>query len=336
MPANRRAFLKTAGATAAFASAAQLGFAGIPDGGTQQAAAAPPASRGLQGYQYVLELDGKPVDVVLGASGGFPFGKVSEYQAGDGTPAEKFISGVGFQDLVIAAGAGLSDELRGWMSDTLAGKGSHKNGSLHAGDFKRNVENTREFSHALLRAITFPACDASSKDPISLQLRIAPEVAQFSLGTGQLALPPALKQKPWLAANFRLTIPGLPTSRVSKVEALTVKQQVIEVREGGDSSPAVLVPGKIEYPNLSVTFAATDGGPWLEYFDAFVLSGSGSESEGTLEYLAPDLASSLLTIEFHHLGIITCGPASSGDGSEASQMLTAEFYMEGISLPAVQ
>ena len=336
MARNRRSFLKAAGVTAAVASAAPFGLSAAVGGEAGQVVAAAPPPRSAAAGRFVLELEGKVVDVLVSAGGGFPFGTVAEFQSGGAQSPDKFISGVGIDDLVLEVGAGLSAELRMWIAETLAGKGPYRSGAVHVMDFDMNVQSTLEFYDALVRSVTFPECDGSSRDPAVLQLTLALGGARFRAGTGSLTLPALLKQKQWLASNFRLTIPGLPTGRVSKVEALTVKQKVVEVREGTDRLPPVLVPGKLEYPNVVATFSAFDSQPWFSYFENFVINATGSELNGTLEYLAPDLTSQLLTLQFQNLGIFKCAPARSDGGPNSFGQFTAQMYMEGLLLPAVQ
>jgi hypothetical protein len=340
MATNRRSFLKSAGAAAAVVSAAPLGLAVREDGPATVADAAVQPRAYVSGY-FALSLDGideSSTDVLLGYAGGFPYGKVGVFQEGSGGPPDKFISGVGVADIVFQVGAELSPTLRAWVAEMVSGAAtvdSKKNGAILFLDEKLNLQHRLNFTGALVTEVTFPACDAASKDPLFLTIVISPESSEYVPGGGKVVLPVSAKQKKWLASNFRVSVGGLPTQRVSKVDALTVKQPVVEFNDGTTRLPQKL-PGKLELPNLVITLAATDSQPWFDYFSQFVLQGTGTERQGMLEYLAADLASPLFAVQLHNLGIVTCQPEHADSASDKVAKTTAGMYLEGISLPAVQ
>jgi len=340
MPGNRRSFLKGAGAAAAVVSAVPLGVTLREDGPSPGVLAAP-NPRAVAAGHFALELDGPDgpsMDLLLSYAGGFPFGRVVEFRkGGEGGPPNKRIGGVGVEDIVVQVGADLSPALRAWVAEMVSGgAGAHskKDGAILFLDFNYNLQSRLTFSGALISGVAFPACDAASKDVAALTIVISPEMSEFGPSSGKFA-PSATKQKKWLVSNFRVTVGDLPTNRVVKIDEIVVKQAMIEFSDATSRFPQKM-PGKLELPDLVLSFSSSDGAPWFDYFKTFVLGGAGDEKQGSLEYLAPDLVDVLLKVDFHNLGIFKCQLEQAESASSNIARTTAAMYMEGVSLPAVQ
>lgn len=334
MASNRRSFLKTAGMAAAVTSAVPLGL-GLGEESAPRVQAAPnPRLPGIA--RFALELDGVVTDWLTAYHGGFPFGKVAEFQDGSGGPPNKLLSGVGFDDIVLQVSSDLSPTLLEWIAEMVSGEAdadSKKDGAIIAVDFNSQAQSRLEFVGGLITEVTFPAVDAASKDLALLTIVISPESTEFKPGGGELSVQLQTKQKKWLASNFRLTVGDLPTQRVNKVEALTVKQAVIEFNDGTTRIPTK-EPGKLEFPNLAFTLSSSDSTPWFAYFKQFVLLGDGEEKQGSLEYLGPDL-SPIFAVTLHNLGIFRCQPEHKEPADNVART-SVEMYMEGLTLGAVQ
>jgi hypothetical protein len=115
-----------------------------------------------------------------------------------------------------------------------------------------------------------------------------------------------------------------PTSRVNKVEALTIKMKAVE---GGRP--------EIDVGDLRVTSAESHAKKLYDWHDDFVIKGNnGSDKElgGSLEYLSTDLQEVLLTIKLQHLGIFKVTPDKVEAGSENLRRVKAEMYCETMEL----
>ena len=108
---------------------------------------------------------------------------------------------------------------------------------------------------------------------------------------------------------------------MSKIEALTIKRTAA-TDEGKE-------PGKLEFPNLEVSFSTADLASWKAWFDDFVVRGNNSdavEKSGTLAYLEPSLVKDLLRIELDHIGIFRLEPEPVG--LDSIRRHKAELYVE--------
>lgn len=327
---------------AAVTSAAPLALS-WPGGpaGTEPVAAAP-GPRGVAAGRFALEL-GRSIDLLNFYSGGFPYGNVLEFrEGGEPSISNKLISNVSFEEITIQVGADMSPALREWVADMVGGHQTDpdalpRSGAILMADFNYQVHHRLEFHDAWISEVTFPKADAASKEQAFLTIVISPESTEYKPGSGTIA-PPATKQKLWQSSNFRLTIPSLPTQKVVKVEAVTIKQQITEFRDGADPRFPRKLLGNLEYPNLVPTLSSADGQPWFDYFEEYVLDGLNvPEKAGQLEWLTPDLQSVLIGVDVSGMGIVKCALEKLDGASDNVARITAELYTEHMSLlPAVQ
>ena len=84
-----------------------------------------------------------------------------------------------------------------------------------------------------VESITMPACDASSKDPAYMSLGFDVQARKYDPPPKDPIGPPRGNQKSWLPANFRLRIDDMQAMRVSKVDAITIKQGTADVDGDG-------------------------------------------------------------------------------------------------------
>ncbi len=105
------------------------------------------------------------------------------------------------------------------------------------GRFQLRKEGAREFHDALITEVTIPKLDAASKEPGYLDVTLTTEGTETKSDTGPIQPAVNTKQKPWTTANFRLEIDGVDCTRVNKIDSFTVKQQIVEFREGRTCSP---------------------------------------------------------------------------------------------------
>lgn len=323
MTKNRRSFLKAAGLAAGITSAAPLALTLQGTGIATGAAPGPrPATRG----GFALELEGSVVGSLRGYSGGFPFGEVRLARIGTG-PVDKAIAGVGFEDIRLEAGAALDASIWSWIGAMLSGSPTSKSGAILMMDGDYSLTHRLEFRDAYISEVTFPQFDGASKDAAFLTIGIAPERTEFKVAGGA-GIPAGGRQKRWQASNFRLSIPGLPTETVSRVDAFTVRQVFTEER-------GRMVPLDLEYPNMALTLAEVDSGPWFDYFKEFVLNGDPvGEKDWLLEPLGPDL-SVLFQIGFRNSGIFKCSLEKVDAASDNPARITVEMYVEQMTFESL-
>jgi hypothetical protein len=265
--------------------------------------------------------------------GGEITGVVVEEAAPTGGFANKHIGGVKFEEVTITANLSLDPALYNWIADTWNRKYSRKDGRISTLDYNYRVISEVDFFNALITEVTIPKLDGSSKDACALTVKFSPEYTRHKKGSGaKMKIPAKGQQKVWHASNFRLTIDGLDCRRVSRVDALTVKQTV--TRDSiGNARDSLTEPVSLEFPNLVVTLPEIDDQTWVDWNDDFLVKGNNSdeqEKNGTLEFLSADLKTTLGKVDFAHLGIFRLSRDKVEAGSEQVRTFTASMYVEAM------
>jgi hypothetical protein len=323
---SRGEFLARSAGVAGMAIGAGVWATGVA-GLTAEAAEAAAAATAPGPGGFALELDGILIGLLKSARGGHAYADVVEEKLGVDHIAKKHLANLKYEDITIQIGFSMTKAIYDWIAASWASSYQRKNGSIQAANYKMEIKQVREFFHALITETTIPACDASAKDPAYLTLKLAPEQTVSKAGSGKLKGTLNKNQKKWVPSNFRLEIDGLPCKKVTKIDSFTVKQTF------GDSLGDTREdePGKLEIPNLRITFAESDVGPWAAWFDDFVIKGNStdeSEKGGRLTFLAPDRKKELATIEFFNLGIFKLSSDKPEANADKTKRVTAELYVE--------
>lgn len=278
-----------------------------------------------------IELDGNKVGFVRSVNGGAITAEVIQEQAGPEPYVRKHIGAPEYEDIEMQIGFGMSKPIYDWIQASWGMDYQRKNGVILAADFDYNIKERREFFDALITETEIPALDASSKEAAYLTLKVSPDYLRTGKASGKVAADTGKStQKAVLLSSFRLTIDDLDTSRVSKIDSLTVRQSVTR-DDLGDARDYAQEPGKIEFPNLKVTFSDASAASWRGWHESFVVQGNNDaswEKTGKLEILSPNQKDVLLTIKFHGLGIFKLAPEKMEANSEKPARMTAEMYVE--------
>ena len=220
-----------------------------------------------------------------------------------------------------------------WIAASWAKNYQRKNGAIVAADFNYEKKARREFRDALITEVTIPKLDAASKEPGYIDVTLTTEETLTKGDTGPIQPAVNAKQKLWTTASFRLEIDGVDCTKVNKIDSFTVKQKIIE-SQTGDQRIGTKEPGKLEFPNLVVTFNSASGPSWLSWFTSFVIqgnNGSDKEKTGRIVFLSPDLKSELAEIKLFGVGIYKLLDGVFDPVNEPSAMMRAELYVERMS-----
>jgi len=295
--------------------------------------------RGYVAGKYGLDIGGSMAGWVWSAEGGHATSDVVSEKLGPDHTIRKHIAGVKYEDVSIQCGTGMSRKFYEWLNASFQHKYQRNDGAIIAADYNYKEHSRLTFFRGLITECGFPAMDAASKDACKMSIKISPESTKqtFTQGGGQaIAGPTDVKQKKWMPSNFRLSIDGLSDAckKVNKIEALTLKQKVVE-NPVGELRSYEKEPASLEIPNLVITFPESHAQEFYAWHQSFVIDGKnsdGDEKNGSLEYLTPDLKETLFTINFTHLGIFKLTPEKVESGSENIRRVKAEMYCEEIAI----
>ena len=212
-----------------------------------------------------------------------------------------------------------SKVLNGWAAELLDGSTATKSVSLALLDLNLKETSRNEYDRVRLVQLVFPALDAASLDPAYVQATLQPEAIRRAPGASTTASAGGAAHGQRLN-NFRVTVDKMPTARVSKVGAITVKA----VPTGGRT-----------VSNLVLTISEADLKPWQDWQDTFLGKGENSdaaERSGSVEYLAADMTTVTAKLNFRGLGLIRVAPDKMAQSSDAVRRFTAEMYVEDVKL----
>jgi hypothetical protein len=245
----------------------------------------------------------------------------------------KNISNVKYEDMSITCGTGMSKFFYDWVWASFSQKYARQNGAVTNCDYDGNAVSEVSFYNALVTEFGLPALDAASKDAAKMTIKWAPEYTRQKQASGKLGGQFKKEvQMRWLPSNFRLKIDGLdtPCSRVNKIEALTLKQKVVE-NPVGELRDYEKEPATLDVPPLVLTLVESHAHDFYRWHEDFVIKGNcgqDKEKNGSLEYLTPDLNKTLFTLTFKGLGIYKCQAEKLEAGSENLRRVKVEMYCD--------
>lgn len=297
----------------------------------------PMGSPGVRSYgtaKFNLELDGLNAGWIWSVEGGMPVSEVVTEKLGPDHLLHKHISGIKYEDISLTFGTSMSNDFWVWVSDSFSQKYSRRNGALVSANYDHRETKRLTFYNALVSEISFPGLDAASKDPSKVTVKVVPEYSRIEKGTGGLATGPTQRQKQhlWSPANFRFKIDGLDTSRVMKVEPFVLRQKVTQYQVG-ELRDYQVEPVQVEYPNLVITVAEAYSESFDKWYNSFVLQGKCDESgekTGSLEYVTPNLRTSLLRLDFAGLGIFKTTTDKADSSVDGIRKVKYELYCHQI------
>jgi len=276
---------------------------------------------------FLVSVDGGGAALVSSVEGGNTLGQV--LAAGGAIPNKRLTGQVLVQPMKIRFAPGTALELEKWLGDGLLPGVRRSSGEVKLLDSTGKSASRRTFQTAGIQTLTIPALDGTSKAPLSLTVGVKPSSTTYETDSSAAAkINP--KGKTALEANFRLSIDGVDTTSVAKIDSLTITQVL----------SATGVPQSVEVSNLVVSLAANSSAGWFSWFDDMLAAGDNSdveEREGKIEFLGSNRQEVLGTVELHGLGLISIG-AERADGwvtkkgaASASERVKAEMYCERVS-----
>jgi hypothetical protein len=286
--------------------------------------------------RYALELDGAVVGMLSAARGGNWVSDVVVEKIGPDGIKHKHLTGARVEPISIQVGLPMAKPFYAWLKSSFEpqAKPLRKSGALLVMDFNGKVQFRHEFFNALVTEVEFPACDRGSKSLAALSVTFAPQSVAVAAPRAAATLPMTPKH-PWVTSNYRLNIQGLEaaTAQTTHVEAIPIKIENVsnlvgELRDYGHE------PAAPDIPNLVVTIAEAFAQPMYDWLQDFVVKGqNGQDRErvGVLEYLAPDMRSVLLAMNFFNLGIFSMEPDVLQAGPENIRRTKVSMYCETIT-----
>jgi len=286
-------------------------------------------ARSYAAGKYALEL-GKDAAYVRSADGGNMRGEVVTDPNGD-----KHIGRVIFEPIRATIGP---DEFAQFISTALSdpGKSAPVSGAIFALDYDGKMISRRDFTNAILTEVSFPEFNAASKDVAAISIALVPESSSDFKGGGQPVIKDSTKtQKKWMPMYYRMKLGEMPTGRVKRIEAITLKRGGVGAEDAvGEKRDYQKAPaGNWQVPNIVFYVNAADALPYWKWAeDSLARGNAGNEQTLTIDALDPTLKDVLLTLTCSGVGLVSAKMEPAPANTETTRDVRVEVYAEKVTL----
>ncbi len=293
--------------------------------------------------RFMLELENNgqnvPVGFITSIDGGHFKSEPVKYLDGTSLRPTLFPGKPKYDDITIQMGIAVAPAFWDWVKATLNGKHERRSGAIVGYDFNNKEVSRRTFTNAIMAELQLPALDAAAKNAALITVKMSPETLTFKKGDGSsLKLDYAQgeigKQKQWVTSNFRLTIDKFKgnSMRFTKIEGITIKQNVIN-NAIGTQLESLKEFGRLEVPNLVVTFPEAYAPDWWDWYQDTVVNGNhGNATTAEIAYLSYNLADTLMTLNMDGVQLLSIETEKYEASKEQISKVKATLTVEAMDL----
>jgi hypothetical protein len=291
-------------------------------------------TRGNAASRILFIIDDEPNLIKKVAGGNMKAETVTMNLGTDKKPIHT-ISNVTSDELTAEIGFSMGGSMLQWFNAFMDNDVMEKQGSIQFGNQKQQVTSIIDARDLWLTEISFPACDASSKDSAFIEFKCRGE--EYTRKAGDNAAMQAstnFDQKGFMAANFSLSVGDLDCSKVKKTGKITCKMK-LQQNPVGSQRIMELVPTVCELGDFEVTIDRVTEASWVQYYEDFVIKGNCGQSNmvnATLEYKTQNLEKTLATIEMTGMSPFELKHADVEAQKDAVGELTIKFKVEDYTI----
>jgi len=298
-----------------------------------------PTSKSFTAGHFELQLDGSKTTTFLrNVSGGWVKAGAIDDGVGPQSGRIKHLGPVEIDPVSLEFGLAGSNPILQWIQGSWNRQFTRRNGQITHADF--NLKETFEhwFYDALILEAGFPTLDAASKENAFLKCKFQPEAVR----TVQATTPGAViksdftyKQKYWTPSSFRLRIDQFDgMEHTSEIDSMTIKQGVKKMFVGKERFPQI-EPTKLEFPNIVGYISLGYAKRLLQWHNEYVFTGQRdpkAQLSGTIEYLSPDRATTILALNFFEAGLMSAQIEDAQANADQIKRVKFEMFVGRMSL----
>jgi len=298
-----------------------------------------PTSKSFTAGHFELQLDGSKVTTFLkNVSGGWVKAGVIDDGLGPQSGRIKHLGPVEIDAMSVEFGLAGANPVLQWIQGSWNRQWTRRNGQITHADF--NLKQTFEhwFYDALILEASFPTLDANSKEAAYLKCKFQPEAVrtlQSTNPTASLKSDFTTKQKYWTPSSFRLRIDQFDgMEHTSKIDSMTIKQGVKKMFVGKERFPQI-EPTKLEFPNIVGYVSLAYAKRLLQWHNEYVFTGQRdpkAQLSGTIEYLSPDRATTILALNFFEAGLMSAQIEDAQANADQIKRVKFEMFVGRMSL----
>jgi hypothetical protein len=292
-------------------------------------------SRSYSASLFGLDLGGKMAGYLKKITPPEMKGEKVEHKTGVGHITKKGIANYSHGDFSFSCAMSMGKDLQAWIKASFDNAFQRQDGALIMADFNGEEMRRISFHHALITECSFSNLDAASKDACYVDLKCQAEVVRNAAGKGKVATALGSRAKDWMCSNFKIEIPGVDCSTVSKVELPKFSQKVAQDAVG-HLREQCYIPTSLDLSDLTVTFAPGSGGKvedqWVAAAEKWFIGGETLEEKHlniTVTWFAPDQKTILGEITYGGCGWLSLKPGDM-ERKDGTRVNTAKFYVEEV------
>ncbi|MDX2089431.1 MAG: phage tail protein [Kofleriaceae bacterium] len=283
--------------------------------------------------RFVMDIDGYNVGFLKKFEGLNMEADIVSNDLGPDNMQKKHVANIKWTPGKATVGIGMGKSMYEWIKASFDKGYVTKNGTITSADFNYKAMSQLTFMNALITGVTVPKLDGSSKDAAYFDIEFEAEQVRWAKGGGEdIRGQIGAKQKAWLCSNFRLTMGGLPCSRVASIDSFTWKCAVASDAVG-IFREATKHPAKVTTPDLKFSISMADYQAWADAAKKWFVDGQHLESDemtGSIEFLAPDMKKVIGSIDLIGCGFKKFSTDSKEANSEKIARFNVEMYIEGM------
>ena len=287
--------------------------------------------RTYTGGRFMLDINGESVGFLKKFSGLAMEADIATNDLGPDNVQKKHVSNIKWTPGKATLGIGMGKEMYEWIKASFDKGYVTKSGTFTAADFNYKAMSTQTFQNALITSLTVPKLDGSSKDAAYFDVEFDAESVRWAKGGGEdIRGKTGPKQKAWLCSNFRLTMGGLPCSRVASIDSFTWKCAVASDQLGIFREPTKHA-AKVTVPDLKFTISMADHQAWADAAKKWFIDGyheEKDEMDGEIEFLNPNMSDVLGSIELKNCGFKKMSKEDYEANKEGIARFSVEMYVE--------
>jgi len=264
--------------------------------------------RSFNAGQWALTLDGVNIGFCTSVTGGLIEAKVASHKAGASIFERKHQAGIDYSPITIKVATSMGKGLWDWIDASLTQSHVTRSGEVISCNYDGEEMRVLEFYDAHITSVKFPELDGSKRDAAYIEVTFDPERLRHRKGSGSKVQGQfGSKHKKWLVNNWRFNMGGWDCAKVSKIGAIEAKISTVK-DEVGCFIDATKHPGAVTFTDLEFYASMATAEQFEKEFQKTVIEGvNGVETEmqGSIEFLSPDLKTTLGTVELINVGMLS-------------------------------
>jgi len=292
-------------------------------------------SRSYSASLFGLDLGGKMAGYLKKITPPEMKGDKVEHKTGHLLKTSKAISNYSHGDFSFSCAMNMGKDLQDWIKASFDSAHRYVDGALLIANFDGEEQRRINFQQALITECSFSNLDATSKDAVYVDVKCQAEHVRNVKGSGKIATATGSRAKDWMCSNFKIEIPGLDCTTVSKVELPKFTQKVTQDAVGHMREQSY-IPTSVDLSDLTVTFAPGPAGKvedqWMAAAEKWFIAGETLEEQHlniTITFFAPNQTTILGEITYGGCGWLSMKPGDLERG-EKTRTNTAKFYVETV------